>query len=287
MPATTIDEWDDQPLWAFEPGETILDDVRAVERLGVGDRCESWLAQSTRLGPVVLKICRPHQVDHPRGTRAMHREADALARVLDPAVRALVENRLDGPFPALVLEHAPGTSLSELVDDETLSIPQTMAMMAALTGAVGVSHRAGIVHLDLKPTNVILERDRAGHPLLIDFGSSRAIGFDPGPGTPLGSPGYAPPELEQNAPITSAMDVFGLGTILFEAVTGEEPFDPDLDAADRPAPPRVSEVVPWCPPALDALVAAMLATDPLDRPSVPQLAAALAQIADLAAAAGI
>lgn len=227
---------------------------------------------------VTLKLCRPHEVGSGRGLRAMRREADALLLVHHHAVRSLIEPRLDAPVPALVFEHAPGTSLSEVLDHRTVAPSHALDLMATLVAAVSAAHRAGLVHLDLKPSNVIVNGSRWDRPLLIDFGSARPIGFDPGPGTPPGSPGYAPPELERNERVLPPVDVFGLGTILFEAITGEAAFDPDLDAADRPAAVAPSERADWCPAAIDDLVLDMLHTDPTRRPSLAKVGAAVDQL---------
>mgnify|MGYP006281775173 CR=1 FL=1 len=272
---TTIDEWDGKPLWLFEQGDLVVDDIRALGRLGVGLRCESWIAHSPRFGIVTLKVCRPHEINGARGIRAMRREADALLLVQHRAVRSLIEPRIDAPIPALVFEHAPGTSLSEILDHRTVAPPQALDLIATLMAAVAATHRAGLVHLDLKPSNVIINGSRFDRPTLIDFGSARPIGFDPGPGTPAGSPGYAPPELERNERVTPAIDVFGLGTILFEAITGEYAFDPDLDAADRPSVERPSGLADRCPPGIDDLVEQMLAPDPADRPTLTEAGAAV------------
>lgn len=267
---TTIDEWDGKPLWLFEQGDLIIDDIRALGRLGVGLRCESWIAHSPRFGVVTLKLCRPHEIDGARGTRAMTREADALLLVQHRAVRSLIEPRLSAPIPALVFEHAPGSSLSEILDHRTVAPSHALDLIATLMAAIAATHRAGLVHLDLKPSNVIVNGSRFDRPVLIDFGSARPIGFDPGPGTPPGSPGYAPPELERNERVTPAIDVFGLGAILFEAITGETAFDPDVDAAERPPVERPSELADWCPAGIDDLVVRMLEPNPLERPTLAQ-----------------
>jgi len=270
---TIIDEWDGKPLWLFEQGDIIIDDIRALGRLGTGLRCESWIAHSARFGVVTLKLCRPHEVGSERGVRAMQREADALLLVQHRAVRSLIEPRLTAAIPALIFEHAPGTSLSEFLDQRTVAPSHALDLIATLIAAVSATHRAGLVHLDLKPSNVIINGARYDRPTLIDFGSARPIGYDPGPGTPPGSPGYAPPELERNERVMPSIDVYGLGTILFEAITGEAAFDPDLDAADRPAPPRPSDWAEWCPSGIDDAVLAMLEPDPRHRPTLAAVGA--------------
>jgi len=170
-----------------------------------------------------------------------------------------------------VFEHAPGTSLSELLDHRTVAPNDALDLTATLVAAVAASHRVGLVHLDLKPSNVIINGSRFDRPTLIDFGSARPIGYDPGPGTPPGSPGYAPPELERNERVMPPIDVYGIGTILYEAVTGEAAFDPDVDAADRPSPPRPSDRAEWCPSGIDDAVLAMLDPDPLRSPTLAEV----------------
>ncbi|MEY4175703.1 MAG: hypothetical protein RI900_2868 [Actinomycetota bacterium] len=280
MPRTSIDDWDGQPLWHFEQDDTVIEGVRALCRLGVGLRCESWLAHSRTHGVVTVKLCRPHEVGTAKGVRAMRREADSLRLVQHHAIRPLLAERLDADIPALIFQHAAGSSLSEHLDEATLSPMHALDMVASLVGALAATHRAGLVHLDVKPSNIIVRPNRFDRPMLIDFGSARPNGWDPGPGTPPGSPGYAPPEVERNERITPAVDVYGLGTVLYEAITGEAAFDPDLDAADRPLPPQPSDLADWAPASIDRLVADLLAPDPLDRPHLEQVDRAVGRMRD-------
>jgi serine/threonine protein kinase len=119
-------------------------------------------------------------------------------------------------------------------------------------------HHRGIAHVDVKPENVILRDLR---PVLIDFGSARQLGTPQPSGRPVGTPGYAAPELEAGEPISASMDLYGLGALLHEARTGQRTFDPDLPAADRP-PPR-----PLGDSLLAELILALLDPNPAKRPT--------------------
>lgn len=130
-------------------------------------------------------------------------------------------------------------------------------------------HQHGIVHLDLKPANIVV---RGQSPVLIDFGSARPVGRRQPTGTMIGSPGYAAPELESGAPTAIAMDLFGLGAVLRESLTGVPAYDPAQSASERPDLPPLSRVLDGCRSAriaheLCAMVDRLLAPDPGDRPA--------------------
>jgi serine/threonine protein kinase len=131
-------------------------------------------------------------------------------------------------------------------------------------------HARGVVHVDIKPANVLV---RAGRPVLVDFGSSRRRGATQPTGLLIGSPGYAAPELEAGAPIGESMDVYGVGVTLHEARAGIPTFDPDLSAADRPTPAELE------PGAVSDLINELLRTDPDARPSAEEALLAFTAIA--------
>lgn len=264
MPHQSIDPDDELPVWEFEPGEAITPGNLAWEPLGVGQRCETWLAWSTDLWiPVVVKLTRPHQAFRPRARVAVSRECDALIRCPHPAVPRLIIDGRDGAPPYLVQEYVDGPTLDAALESGPLAADETIALAAQLTAVVRTLHTQGMAHVDLKPDNLIL---RDGRPTLIDLGSARDLGRPQPAGKPIGSPGYAAPELESGAPISAAMDLYGIGTIVYEALTGEATFDPDLPAQDRPGPDTLSFPTD-VPESLERLTRSLLAVDPGERPA--------------------
>lgn len=273
---TETDPVDGKPVSGYREGELLPDGSRAWERLGVGHRCETWLAWSPALwAPAVVKFPRPHQLDHPRARRTLQREAAALAGNPHPALPRMYADGSAEGSPYVVLEFVDGCALDDDVDDRGRLAPVDAAMLGwQLLAALRAVHARGLAHIDIKPPNVML---RDARPVLIDFGSAREIGAPQPAGKLIGSPGYAAPELEAGAPIHPAMDIFGVGVTLHEAMADDWCFDPDLPAADRPR----ARPLPDSPTA--ELVARMLDPDPAAR---PDLDTALARFGAIAASAG-
>jgi serine/threonine protein kinase len=173
-----------------------------------------------------------------------------------------------------VQEYLDGPTLTSAVEDAPLAADETIAVAAQLTAVIRTLHRAGLAHVDLKGDNVIL---RDGRPCLLDLGSARDLGRMQPAGRPIGSPGYAAPELEAGDPISAAMDLYGIGTIMYEALSGVPAFDPDMAASDRPDPDALA--LPGdVPDALAGLTRLLLSADPARRPgSADELLARLAE----------
>jgi serine/threonine protein kinase len=270
-----VDE-DGFAVTGFRPGDELPGNCLAWDRLGVGQRCETWLAWSTeRWSPAVVKFPRPHQVDHPRARRTLAREVRALAANPHPALPQLFHDGSDAPRPFVVMEHIDGPSLSDDIYDNGALDPLAVTLLGTqLLAALRTVHRRGLAHVDIKPDNVVI---RAGRPVLLDFGSARSIGAPQPPGRPIGSPGYAAPDLEAGAPISAAMDLYGVGTTLYEALAGQPAFRADLDAIDR-TPPLTLPDGP-----LASVIMSLLAPEPAER---PDLVTALLRIGEIAAQAG-
>jgi serine/threonine protein kinase len=258
-----VDPLDGAPLWDWSPGDHIAGGNLAWQRLGVGYRCETWLVWSTSAwAPAVLKLPTPEQIDHPRARLALSREAQWLTRCHHPALPRLLADGQDSPRPYLLIEYIDGPRLDETIEEDgPLPAAEAVLLVSQLAGVVRHLHQQGAVHVDIKPANVLL---RDGRAVLIDLGSARPIGRpQPAGASPIGSPGYAAPELENGHPIAPSMDIYGLGAVLYEIVSGARAFDRELGAADRPI--ADTDALP-VDARLRSLVRSLLSPEPGDRP---------------------
>jgi serine/threonine protein kinase len=214
-----FDTEDGLAVWDFVEGSDLPGGNLAIDRLGVGMRCETWLVWNRELWTAaVLKLARPHQVDHPRAVGTLRRETAALTQNPHPSLPRLLADGTSDAVPHILVEYIDGPTLDEELDENGALEPAEAAVLGAqLLPAVASLHARGLAHLDLKPDNVVL---RDARPILLDFGTAREIGSLQPPGHPVGTLGYVSPEQEACEPVSIAMDLYGLGMILAEAVTG-------------------------------------------------------------------
>lgn len=256
----------DDEVAEFEPGQVIVGGYRAWEVLGSGPRCETWLAWSDRLRvPVALKIPRVDMYEHPSPRIALTREVEALRRIAHPSFPRLLDADLTGAMPYMATEYVEGPTLSGVLEDEgPFSATEVALLGAQIAIALGHLHDSGLVHHDVKPHNVMLHNGRI---TLIDLGFVEPIGATPLPGGPRGTDGYMAPEQRAGEPNTAASDVFSLGLLLLELLTGA--VDPDTtDATDWVAPRLAAASRNADLPTATLLPALerMCAPDPLARP---------------------
>jgi serine/threonine protein kinase len=268
--------------WGLVEGDRITADLTAMRLLGGGAAYEAYLAfDDVTYSPVVVKVLRPGQVDDGSSRRGLAREVAALSGVNHPVVVRGLRHQLDGERPHVVLEHIDGPRLSTLIRRHgPLQEQQYLPFAIDLAAALHYLRRVGYVHLDIKPSNVIM-----GAPArLIDLSVARTVDDAASLTWPIGTDAYMAPE-QCEPPTTGtpqpASDVWGLGATLFEAVAGYKAFDegdtgaadigvrfPQLTNAPYALPDRVASEVA-------KVVYAALDPDPVLRPEPREIAESL------------
>ncbi len=256
---------------------------RLMELLGQGGMASIYRAHDAQLDrDVAVKILRPEYGRDPDFGTRFRQEALSAAALNHPNVVAVYDFGQDEHGPFIVMELIDGEDLASIMRRNGPLAPRQAARVAAeVARALSAAHARGIVHRDVKPGNIMLSSD--GRVKVADFGIARAIAEAQMtlPGTTLGSVHYFSPEQARGEQTTASSDIYALGIVLFEMLTGRRPFEGDSAAAIAVArlsgrPPEMSEVRAGIPPALEAIVRRAMATDPGERfPSAAAMADAL------------
>jgi eukaryotic-like serine/threonine-protein kinase len=230
---------------------------------------------------VALKIIHPGQADDPRFVDRFNREAKTIARLTHPNVVAVYDQGTHDGLPYLVMEYVRGRTLRDMLTDVRRLEPiEALAILEQMLSAIAAAHRAGLVHRDVKPENVLIAEAPGTNSLVdavvkvADFGLARAVeaSADDGDGQLLATVAYVAPELVTDGYADPRTDVYSTGIVLFEMLTGRVPYDGGrpIDVAWRHVDedvPRPSKYVPELPNALDDLVVRATRRAPDDRPS--------------------
>ncbi len=255
----------------IEP-ETLIDGrYRVLSRLGSGGMADVYLAHDQLLGrEVAVKVLHHHFAEDQEFVERFKREASSAAALSHPNIVGIFDRGEWNGTYYIAMEYVAGRSLKAIVR-ETGPLDPALAIdtVIQILRAARFAHRRGVIHRDLKPHNVILDED--GRARVTDFGIARAGASDMTlTGSIMGTAQYLSPEQAQGYAVSAASDIYSVGVILYELLTGVVPFEGETAVAiafkqvsATPRPP--SELNPALPPSLDGVVLRALAKDPLER----------------------
>lgn len=257
----------------------VVGSFRLHRRLGAGGMGVVYLGSDRRGQRVALKVIRPDLAEDQEFRSRFAREVSAARRIRGGCTARLVAADLEADRPWFATQYVPGPSLHDRVAEEgPLMAAEVASIGAALSEGLVAVHEAGVVHRDVKPSNILLSPKG---PRIIDFGIAWATGASTltHVGTAVGSPGFLAPEQVRGAAVTPATDVFALGATLAYAATADSPFGHGSSEVMLYRVVHEEPQLYGVPDALAPLVRACLAKDPEERPSTLQLSMRLKEIA--------
>ena len=249
---------------------TVVDErYKLVRKVGTGGMADVWLAVDSELDrEVAVKILHDRFAQDSEFVERFQREAKSAAGLQHPNVVGVFDRGSFRDTYFIAMEYIDGPSLKDLVKGG-MSVPDAVAFVEQILAAAKFAHRKGIIHRDLKPQNVLI--DDEGRAKVADFGIAGGEASDiTQAGTVMGTAEYLSPEQAEGRETTPRSDIYSIGVILYEALTGKVPFTGDSavtvalkQVTETPA--RPSALNPKVPPAIDAVVMRALSKDPDER----------------------
>lgn len=249
---------------------------KLLQRVGSGGMAAVYKAQDLSLGRLVaVKILHESLTDDPTFLRRFQEEAHAAANLSHPNIVTVHDIGQDNNRSYIVMEFVDGQTLKGVIREtkeksgRAFSIPQTIDLAIQICAGIGYAHRAGLVHCDVKPQNVLLTRDN--RVKVADFGIARAVNQSEHSSSMMwGTPHYFAPEQAAGQAATPASDVYAIGIIIFEMLTGRLPFESDTLAGLaikhlHEPPPPISQINPTVPPQLEQIINKVLSKEPVGR----------------------
>jgi serine/threonine protein kinase len=261
----------------------MLGQYRIVEPLGQGGMATVFKALQPSLErQVAVKVLPPYYAHEPGFAQRFTREARAVAQLEHPHILPVYDFGQQGDYSYIVLKYVPAGTLKDRIDAGPLSLAQAVDIVCQIAEALDYAHDRGIIHRDVKPSNVLMDQGR--WCLLTDFGLARMVEGSTqltASGVGVGTPDYMAPEQGQGRTVDRRADIYSLGVVLFEMLTGQVPYDAETPMAvvlkhiTEPLPmPRSLD--PTIPESVESAILTALAKHPDDRyPTAGDMAAAL------------
>ncbi|MCJ7624726.1 MAG: protein kinase [Anaerolineaceae bacterium] len=251
-----------------------IDRYHFVEKLGKGGMATVYKAFDTRLErDVAIKIINARNQDTEVFLKRFDREAKALARLSHPNIVRVHDYGEHEGKPYLVMEYLPGGTLKDKMG-RPMDYKEAVRLLIPISEALHFAHRTNIIHRDIKPANILITA--SGNPMLSDFGIAKVLEADPsstgltGEGVGIGTPEYMSPEQGQGLKVDLRTDIYSLGIVLYELITGKKPFSADTPMAvvikhmSEPLP-RPIDYVPDLPEAVEQVIFKALSKEPENR----------------------
>ena len=241
-------------------GPLLRNRYRLGRVLGRGGMCIVYQAWDTKLQrDVAIKRLEPPLNQDPRTRARFDREGRALARLSHPNVVTLIDRGSTETDDYLVFEYVEGRSLKEMVKENPLDVAEAGRILGQVAEGLAAAHQAGIVHRDVKPQNILI--DRQGHAKITDFGIATGADWTrvTKAGSIIGSARYMSPEQVRSKPVDARSDIYSLGVVMYEMLAGHPPFDganmPEIARQHlNSPPPPLSEIRSDLPPGLEKIV---------------------------------
>jgi beta-lactam-binding protein with PASTA domain/predicted Ser/Thr protein kinase len=252
--------------------DTIIDGrYRVLRRLGSGGMADVYLVEDQQLGRrVALKLLYRHLAEDVQFVERFRREASSAAGLQHPNIVSIFDRgEWDGTY-YIAMEYVEGHTLKDIVRERGPAPPEAAVdVVLQILRALRFAHQRGVVHRDIKPQNVLIDED--GRVKVTDFGIARAGASDmTETGSIMGTAQYLSPEQAQGRPVDARSDLYSIGIVLYELLTGRVPFDAESpvsvalkQVSEPPVPPR--EIDPTLPAALEGVVLRALEKDPARR----------------------
>jgi eukaryotic-like serine/threonine-protein kinase len=255
------------------PGRVLAGRYLVGQHVATGGMAQVWRARDEVLGrTVAIKVLRDNLADDPAFRARFHREAVAAAHLTHPSIVSVYDTGVDGDVVYIVMEYVAGRTLAELRRERgTFDLDDAVGVAVPVLEALGYAHERGVVHRDIKPENILVGED--GRVRVADFGIAKAA-FAGGDltttGQVLGTVRYLSPEQVGDAEADARSDLYSMGVVLYELLTGRAPFSDEnpvtaamLRLTTAPVPPR--DIRPALPRDVQAVVLKSLARRPEDR----------------------
>jgi serine/threonine-protein kinase len=255
----------------------MLSHYNMLERLGTGGMGTVWRARDLRDGSIVaVKVLHAHLAADAEYVRRFEREARIAASLDSPNIVRVLDSGVEGESRFLVIEYVEGKTLAQHIHDRgRLDVAETVAISTAIASALDAAHKSGIVHRDISPQNVLIQPD--GTVKVTDFGIARDLGATAMTATSmlLGKPQYVAPEaVTGSSPVDIRSDIYSLGVVMYQMLTGAAPFNAATPYAilrmqEEREPPALDRARGDVPDWLSAVIDRCLAKQPRDRFQLP------------------